>query len=287
MNPFDFSGPEFLLFYALLTAVALLAQRYWRLSRESREVTQSPPRLTDPYEIAYLRGGPNELTRVAVISLIQRKALTVIKNDSLIADPEFAPPSHPLEDLIFKFFRAQHKGYEVLKDSWVSIREKELYQEGLVSKGLLLAPDQISRRRLDAAIVAAGLVLVSATKIAIALSRGHHNIGILIVCTLFAAAGCFAVANGRQSPLGVETIKGLTELFDKRFATNATSVEQVVLVAAVCGLPAYAAIGYPYAKKLFPQAGSSSTCGSSCGSSGSSGSSCGGGGSGCGGCGGS
>ena len=285
MNPFDFRGPEFLLFYALLTAVALLAQRYWRMSREEMEVKQSVPKLTDPYEIAYLRGGPNELTRVAVVSLIQRKALTVIKDDSLIANPEFPPPSHPLDDLIFDFFRVQHKGYEILKDTRLSILERERYEEGLVSKGLLLTPEQISRRRLDAAMVAAGLALVAIIKIAVALARGHHNIQILIMFGLFAVVGCFMVSKGRQSPLGSQTIKGLTELFGNRSSTNTASAEQFVLLAAVCGLPAYAAMGNPYAKKLFPQAGSSSSCGSSCGSSGGGGGGgCGGGG--CGGCGG-
>src|SRR5215510_2336538 len=70
MNPFDLRGPEFLLFYAVLSVVVIglltLVRRRFEL-REGQRV-----KLTDPYLIAHLRGGPQEAIRVATVSLIDR-----------------------------------------------------------------------------------------------------------------------------------------------------------------------------------------------------------------------
>ena len=74
-NPLaDLSGPHFLLLYACVIVGTL----FWvALSRQgldpaSEERPPLVPAHPDPYEIAYLRGGENEVTRVTVFSLIQR-----------------------------------------------------------------------------------------------------------------------------------------------------------------------------------------------------------------------
>ena len=73
----DLYGPYFLLFYA--TAILMLivaACRSIRAVDRSRDL--GPPEIPaklDPYEVAYLRGGENEVTRVAIASLVQRGLL--------------------------------------------------------------------------------------------------------------------------------------------------------------------------------------------------------------------
>ena len=64
MNPFDLPGPEFLLFYTIFSAVVLGGLVFWR---RRAELSAAPARidLSDPYLIAYLRGGKKEVLRVA------------------------------------------------------------------------------------------------------------------------------------------------------------------------------------------------------------------------------
>ena len=60
MNPFDL--PQFLLFYAVL-AVGSIG---WAVMRTRQAEGAVPPKLdfSDPYAIAYLRGGANEAARL-------------------------------------------------------------------------------------------------------------------------------------------------------------------------------------------------------------------------------
>jgi uncharacterized protein (TIGR04222 family) len=72
-NPFDLPGPSFLLFYACLGVFVAIALRSFRRRNEEG----SAPRIdtSDPYLIAYLRGGKNEAARVAAVSLVDRGLL--------------------------------------------------------------------------------------------------------------------------------------------------------------------------------------------------------------------
>jgi len=64
MNPFDLPGPQFLLFYIIFAGLVITGLVFWRRRAES---SPSTPRidLSDPYLIAYLRGGEKEVRRVA------------------------------------------------------------------------------------------------------------------------------------------------------------------------------------------------------------------------------
>lgn len=86
MNPFDWRGPEFLLFYvALVLGVTLVA---W-LFRRALEYRPSPPQLgdVDPYLVAQLRAGTAETVGVAALSLIDRGLISVSSDELLSAVP--------------------------------------------------------------------------------------------------------------------------------------------------------------------------------------------------------
>lgn len=74
MNPFELSGPEFLLFYIIFSVVVIGVAVFWR---RRAELPAAPPKLdlSDPYLIAYLRGGDAEVLRVATVTLIDRGLL--------------------------------------------------------------------------------------------------------------------------------------------------------------------------------------------------------------------
>jgi hypothetical protein len=65
MNPFDLPGPQFLVFYGVLATLTILAAALATRQAENGV----PPRvnLSDPYGIAYLRGGKNEALRLATV----------------------------------------------------------------------------------------------------------------------------------------------------------------------------------------------------------------------------
>jgi hypothetical protein len=61
VNPFDLSGPDFLVFYLFLAGIVIAGVFGARCLREGGDV----PRIdsSDPYMIAYLRGGYKEAAR--------------------------------------------------------------------------------------------------------------------------------------------------------------------------------------------------------------------------------
>src|SRR5262249_19518791 len=164
------------------------------------------------------------------------------------------------------------------------------YRFKLEDAGLL--PDATVRRdrkmRLLLALMALGVVGV--IKIQIGLSR-EKPVSFLVVMMIVAMAGAALVsfprltARGKAALADVKTLySGLQTRVNSFVPGNASA--ELAMFAAVFGVAALAATPFGYAQTLFPQATSSSSCGSSCGSSDSSsscgssdgGSSCGGGG---------
>src|SRR4051794_41513575 len=83
-NPLaSMAGPEFLVLYGVVIAATLL-WCWWRARAADPTSAQSPPPVPsspDPYQFAYLRGGENEVTRVAVLTLLQRRYLPVVPDE--------------------------------------------------------------------------------------------------------------------------------------------------------------------------------------------------------------
>jgi uncharacterized protein (TIGR04222 family) len=297
MNPFDLRGPEFLLFYIILSAIAigLLA-----LARHMSESTMSPRMdLGDPYLIAYLRGGKDEVLRVAIISLVDRRLLSA--NGSKIKRAKKATPDSvrkPLDRAILEKFPNKAEAASVFQDSSLgSIAEQ--YREPL--KALRIIPDEAvtSARTMRFLIALFFLIGVGGIKIVIALERGRTNIFFLIVLMILFVLVARKVAFPRLTRLGADVLKDVQSLYGdlKRRAASIRpggATIEAAMLAAVFGVGALPGDSFAFTRGLFPKAqgssgtghgSSSGSCGSSCGSSG--GSSCGGGGcgGGCGGCG--
>src|SRR6516165_12471608 len=75
MNPFDLTGPSFLIFYICVALMVIIALKLAIDEAEGGALRALP--LSDPYQIAWLRGGTPEAARVAVLSLIDRGLLAV------------------------------------------------------------------------------------------------------------------------------------------------------------------------------------------------------------------
>jgi uncharacterized protein (TIGR04222 family) len=182
---------------------------------------------------------------------------------------------------------------DLLGDRAVTAAATAECEPELMRRGLLPNADQQAYRNRVWLWAAGLLALVAVMKIAVALARGRTNIEGLVVLSGFYLVITFLVTHRRLTAAGRAVVADLRTLFGG-LKDRASSLRpqsggtDLALLIAVFGVGAALPV-YPDTKRLFPQAttsASSGSSGSSCGSSSSScGSSCGGGGGGCGGCG--
>jgi uncharacterized protein (TIGR04222 family) len=288
MNPFDLRGPEFLLFYLGLSAATLVALVVVRQIRESsRAVPQ--PKLSDPYAIAYLRGGGEAAVESAVVSLVDRRILDVaadgLKSRSGLDLPRF---DH-LERAILKEATSAVAAGSLLKKNFEPLKR---YEQLLSSLGLMPDEAERSARVRDTMVAAMLLGAVAGIKIVVALSRGRSNILFLIILAVAALIGVIKLGNPRLTRKGKAVLQDLQTLFSGLRSRADSLAEgraaaELALLAALFGAVSLPLGAFPMREKLFPLPAANSDGGSSssggCGSSSCGGGGCGGGG--CGGCG--
>lgn len=305
MNPFDLTGPQFLLFYVIFAALVITGTVFWRRRAES---TGSPRiDLSDPYLIAYLRGGEKEVLQVATIALIERGLL--VRNGKQIQCASNVSPAaaqKPIEKALLTKYASAGKASSMFKDDGLR-KACEPYDKTLTQARLL--PDEwvTQRRWLRLAVAGSLLGGVALTKVLIALAAGRTNVGFLIVLSIIAIVITAKFSFPRLTESGKAMIEDAQSLYNG-MRTRAASVTagsagggagvEPLMLAAVFGVGALAGPALLSAdlfeeehKKMASNSCSSSHAdcgsgGSSCSSGGGSscGSSCGGG---CGGCGGS
>ena len=307
MNPFEFRGPEFLFFYFLLCVAVVLVLTWLRDRREGNNGS-AMPRLTNPYTIAFLRAGKNEVLRIATMCLIDRGYLEVTADNKIVGtkNQETRFLTEPLNRKIVEYYgepAAPSQIFDVMSGDPVF----DSYQGELETLDLMPGAqrkEQRFRECLNGAFLLAGVALM---KIVMALTSGRSSVGFLMGLTAIAFVCVVILYKKRRTEKGDEYLAGLKELVSYPGSINSTA--EMALAAAVFGVGAVPLAYFPNRDNLFGKAAkndggsSSSGCGScgssststnsSCGSSSSdsgssssdSGSSCGGGGGGCGGCG--
>jgi uncharacterized protein (TIGR04222 family) len=299
VNPFDWRGPEFLVFYLILSVFVIVALELVRRALESA----APPKmdLADPYLVAYLRGGESEVLRVAVISLIDRGLL--IANGNTITRASTATPNSArkaIDQALLQRFATPGDADSIFDDS--SLRFHCAQYEASLKRDGLLPDDSVQTARAFRFFVAVFiLVLVGGLKLVIAFQRGRTNVGFLIILIIIATIVAAKVAFPRLTASGramLDDIKNIYADLKSRaqFIRPGGATIEAAMLAAAFGIGSLEGADFAYTRSLFPRAAAAkkssswtTSCASSCGSSGASscGSSCGGGcGGGCGGCGG-
>lgn len=308
MNPFDLAGPQFLLFYVVFSALVIVGVVVARRMAESSEAPKID--LSDPYLIAYLRGGAPEALRVAVVSLIDRGVL-VVGGTQLTTAAQVNPSSFrkPIEAELLRKFKTPVGAGVISIYNDPRLREACGVYEQTLKNAELLPNQQIHQARVVRLLLAwlllAGVALV---KILIAISHGRTNFIFLILLTIVAGIVARLISFPRLTERGKTMVADLKNLYsglkDRALIVNpgGATIESMML-AAVFGVGALAGANFAFTRILFPRvakkpdSGSCASygcdgvyCGSSSGSSSGSScsSSCGGGGcgGGCGGCGG-
>ena len=170
MNPFALAGPQFLLFYLAFTAATAFVLARVRRSAEAGEPGRVS--LTDPYAIAYLRGGPNEALRVASVSLADR-GLLVASGTTLEAKKD-AHSRNPLEAALLAKFHEFGAASAIFTDKAL-LAATEPIRASLTGLGLLPSPAD-NRARVRMYLIALGVLwAVAGARFLQALSRGRQE----------------------------------------------------------------------------------------------------------------
>ena len=293
-NPFKLTGPEFLVVYAVLGVTVLAGLHLLRRFAESGSV----PRIdySDPYLLAYLRGGELETMRVTVVSLIDRGLLHLSGGYlTLTNDKAIELVRRPVEAAVLRRAQAASSLSGFFDSRTIRATTVE-YREKLEQLGLLPNNDIIRLRTFLLCLGLAILLGIALSSIVAAALRGRHNVLFLIVL-----AGIFSyLAKRYYNPF--RTARGDVLLADTQTLFQALknrasmivpggATGEAALLMAVFGIAALPGTKFPAAREIEERRPSSTLSGGGCGSAGcghscsscSSGSSCGGGGSGCGG----
>lgn len=327
-NPLaNMPGVVFLVFYSLFIIFTLIALGVWKSQADKTAnlaVPPIPPNI-DPYEIAYLRGGMNEVARAVVFALRQKDFL-IIQNDgknSRIhrnANQTDKRGLSRIEQSVLDWFAGSREPKEVFQSyGLLQVLDPyyEIYEARLEQQQFLTGDEMRSRIKRARNIVLSLIIGLGAYKFTAALAHGRMNVAGIVIIAVIATFISFAAARlPRLTNLGKTYLERLQIAFDRlqyqterqamqpRAASGAqfAGVDPLLLGVGVFGGAVLAGTIYDDYNQVFQRAqnqavASSSSCSSGCGtscSSGSSGSSCssggdGGGsscGGGCGGCGG-
>lgn len=298
-------GPFFLMLYALICLGAILYVRYLlpkRIIRKEDEDRPKIPSRPDPYEIAYLRKGENELLSMVIFNLVRRGYLSLKKEPTqtlVIKNKADSMLLTAMEKDIYERLESEASletfAKEVYRDSYFRTHTESM-DISLKEQGLLWSVFESEDFRIGKMKVIVVLIAVTLYKIAAALSHGHSNIVLLIIMTIIASAILMRMqVNKMPSAKGYRLLQQMKQAFKPMHGDQLLKqppyMEQLMLGiygfgllagseytgfydAAVSGLNRQAAVQF--------EGGSSGCSGGGCSGGGGG---CGGGCGGCGGCG--
>lgn len=325
-NPLaNLPGTYFLLLYGAMIVTLAIAFQIIKRQFDMTSGLPLPPIPANPdvYEIAYLRGGENELARAVIFTLAQKGFLQIqtTDNSAWVQQSEIKPDKRSLnylEQKVYDYFAMPYQTREIFAKS-SNLREilkpfATTYAQRLENAQLLTAAEANRQVNILKWTIFLGILALGGYKFLAAILNGYSNVGFLIVFS-FAALLIFASMNGlpRVSALGRKYL----EMLELTFATIKSQISQpnpkhpqfaaqgarfgavdpMLLAVGVFGVGALAGTAYDSYHQAFYKsqqqnagsASSGSSCGSGCGSSwdssssSDSGGSCSSGGSSCGG----
>lgn len=138
-------GPDFLRLYGVVILMTLVVC-WWSVKKDPTKNLPLPliPPNPDPYEIAYLRGGENQVMRLFVFDLIGRGYLQVSKKsiERAIAHPDEEKLT-PIEREVFEWLSSPRTASDMRYHLPLPIEIKQhcqVYQQKLQDQQLLYLP---------------------------------------------------------------------------------------------------------------------------------------------------
>ena len=284
MNPFALHGPAFLAFYVVVGALILAGQFLWTRGRELSGLV-AQPNMTDPYLIAYLRGGADQALNIAAVSLIDRGLL---KGGEAMLHAESDTEGlarRPIEKAILRLYRSPGSAKDMASDATCLAACRE-YHDVLVLRALVAGPNTFGQRLIPMFVAIGVTAFFGFLKLVLA--QPGHDVGLLIVLMIILPIASVAIFHRRLTARGAAMLADLEVIFARLRDRAATlrqggATNEAALLAAVYGLDELSTERFPGTKPLRRKKESDSSCGGGSGCGGSCGGGCGGCGGGCGG----
>jgi uncharacterized protein (TIGR04222 family) len=186
-NPLaNMRGTDFLILYGTFAAAIILGA-YFFIQRQDPTGARPPPatpRDVDPYELAYLRGGANEVIRTAIYALRQKGLIEIVEK-ARIGATGFSPQElTPIERRVFAGIAPSPKIAALFADLDLQRTLERLcgtYKQRLSAQQLLVQPQARRAAHLALAVAGALLAALAAYKTSAAVMHGRSNLGFLIM----------------------------------------------------------------------------------------------------------
>ena len=213
----DLYGPYFLAFYALAIVAVIVASYVSVRSVDRTQDLASPqvPKQLDPYEFAYLRGGENEVARVAIASLVQRGLLKIAEKGTWNAkartiDLGRLPAPGELgriEAGVIKWARFPATPQSIFHANGVRsmLTEPCARYEAALAENNLLTPREVKETGARLWLFGSAIIVaLGGYKLAVALTKGHNNVAFLCVLGIggVVCLGAACMRRPRLSHLG-------------------------------------------------------------------------------------
>ncbi len=314
-------GFLFLILYAFIIFFTITSLALYRseIDKTDKLALPSIPPNPDPYEIAYLRGGVNEMARSVTFSLVQKGFVEIVNDGKTgkvkrIANVEGQRNLNQIEQIALTWIGEERETKDVFNDHFGLVEQLEpsglIYHNQLESRQLLSTYETESRIKRWGTRAAALIGVFGAYKVFAAVANGNFNFIFTIILAVVGIGIALTVRRlPRMTKLGKIYLERLQLAFEtlkyKSQAPYIGTIEPRTTAAGEAGFagvdPLLLSVGVfgtgilagtmfsnyndAFARSQQQQAGSSGGCGAGCGSScssgGGGGSSCGGG---CGGC---
>ncbi|QEI06545.1 TIGR04222 domain-containing membrane protein [Pigmentiphaga aceris] len=248
---FYWNDAVFLPAYAALLVVTVLGHRAWLRWRNRPQAPSAtnPSPLTDPYAVAYLRGGAEEAVRTAVFALLYRGALTrIVKNNLQRAQHVDETALRSLEAQVLTRFDTPRSAEGLLwESSWIRQTVGD-YARRLERAGLLNKRGLLERRVYTTLVIL--LLVVTIVRSFVSTQMGFTGFPLMIGATLI--AWFFLRPFWRmQTPLGLRVLDQQKQAH-QRWMNGANNVDDATWVAAAFGVAALSALAYPMAMYAMP-----------------------------------
>lgn len=287
------SGPDFLVFFALISIVCIVTCSYWVNEDGTTQYPLPEPTHFDPVSIALLRKGWSSVIKTVIFSLWQRKLVNIEGEGSsmmIVSLSSDLTLTNRLEREIYEFIWEPREPRELFTNYGLHNRLEVILQPYLVElQSQCLARTDVERSRVWTAfsIMAIAIGVLGGMKLLMGIDQGKP-VFFLFVLVAISLWALFVVVKPKAiaTKLGRHYLKALED----HFAWLKESVRQNDIPEGID--PAYATAIYsigilegtshnsPFSKAFSSSKDSGSGgCGGGCGGGG-----CGGGG--CGGCGG-
>ena len=305
-------GTTFLVLFITFNVVTVAVLAVARASIDTTDQMPIPaiPPAVDPFEIAYLRGGANELARSVVFSLVQKGFVEIAGEEKAQRLRRVDTGSQPgscrlseIERAALTWLGAEKEAKDVFDGSTGLVERMEnhsaRYQIELSRRHFLMPDEWMSRVKKYGTVAALLIAAFGGYKVVTAIMSGNFNIIFAIVLTVIAVIIAKSVGRlPRVTKLGRQYLSRLQTAFDGlkyqepppvTAQAGSASVDPLLLSVGVFGTGILAGTAYSHYNNAFARqqqsgGGCGSSCGSGCSSSCGSGDGGGGCGGGCGGC---